>query len=468
MHASEGAEQLHGSSEQVRRALDKVAAAEAALAQARRELQAAQRSQYGWTDGLAGRRLVAEALTTLAPSGWAFLDAVHWPGRPGVCIDHVGVGPGGIVVMFSRQWTGAVEVRGGVLRQNGIPRLRETAAVAAAAGAVSALLDPVFRTAVSAFVCTAQHDVRPATVAPGVNVVGLRDVGHALAALPQRLSAGQVAHVAKTLRAALVGTQAPDQLTTRALAVYGEGPALPWLPWSTRAGDGLFGGGPAAGPAAPPGERHSAPSGTESSGPVAGEPFPAGTFSSGPVSSGPVSSGPVSSGRVWGEPLLADSVFSLPLPPGSSAGAARGADDLREDDLRVVDPRVDGRRVDGLRVDGLSAEEDVQVVDVRVDGVRSDGVRSDGVRSDGVRSDRVRSDRVRDDDPVEGYRVDAVAGTAGHGRHRAPARRSSRTAHRAVRAAGLTTPLSPGRLVITTVGGSGLLGLAAWLAVVVL
>ena len=229
MYASEDAARLKGASERLRRALEKVSTAEAALAQARRELHAVQRAEYGWTDGLAGRRIVADTLDGLAPQGWTFLDAVHWPGRPGVAIDHVGVGPGGVVVMFSRQWTGAVEVRGGVLRQNGIPRLRETAAVSAAAGAVSALLDPQFRTAVSAFVCAVQHDVRPETVSPGVNVVGVRDVGDAVRALTPRLAPGQVAQVLESLHAALVGPQAPDQLTTRALTVYGEAPG-----WAAR------------------------------------------------------------------------------------------------------------------------------------------------------------------------------------------------------------------------------------------
>ena len=238
MHASEDAARLHGASDRLRRALERVASAESQLAHARRELLVAQRAEYGWTDGLAGRRLVADALVSLAPEGWTFLDAVHWPGRPGVVIDHVGVGPGGVVVMFSRQWTGAVEVRGGVLRQNGVPRLRETAAVSAAAGAVSALLDPAYRTAVSAFVCAVQHDVVPATVSPGVNVVGVREVDDAVAALTPRLSPLQVAGVLEQLRAALVGPQTPDQLTTRALTVYGDGPALPW---PGRADDGLFG-----------------------------------------------------------------------------------------------------------------------------------------------------------------------------------------------------------------------------------
>lgn len=238
MHASEDAARLHGASDRLRRALERVAAAESQLAHARRELLVAQRAEYGWTDGLAGRRLVADALVALAPDGWTFLDAVHWPGRPGVVIDHVGVGPGGVVVMFSRQWTGAVEVRGGVLRQNGIPRLRETAAVSAAAGAISALLDPAYRTTVSAFVCAVQHDVVPATVSPGVNVVGVREVDDAVGALTPRLSPLQVAEVLECLRAALVGPQTPDQLTTRALTVYGDGPALPW---SGRADDGLFG-----------------------------------------------------------------------------------------------------------------------------------------------------------------------------------------------------------------------------------
>ncbi len=304
MHASEGAEQLQGASERVRHALDKVAAAEAALSQARRELQAAQRSEYGWTDGLAGRRLVAEALTTLTPSGWAFLDAVHWPGRPGVSIDHVGVGPGGVVVMFSRQWTGAVEVRGGVLRQNGIPRLRETAAVAAAAGAVSALLDPVFRTTVSAFVCAVQHEVRPATVAPGVNVVGVRDVGRCVAALPRRLSPGQVAHVLDSLRGALVGPEVPDQLTTRALTVYGDGPVLSW---PVRTDDRLFDSGPP----------------------------------SGPIVTSQQASHPAS-----------HPAASPTLLPGPSAGPAFGEDDPRDDDLAGEGPLGTGEGPRALAGEG--------------------------------------------------------------------------------------------------------------------
>ncbi len=330
MHASEDADQLNGASDRLRRALDKVAAAEAALAQARRELRSVQRSEYGWTDGLAGRRLVADVLAGLEPLGWTFLDAVHWPGRPGVVIDHVGIGPGGVVVMFSRQWTGAVEVRGGVLRQNGIPRLRETAAISAAAGAVSALLDPGFRSSVSAFVCGVQHEVRPATVAPGVNVVGVRDVGAAVAALTPRLSPAQVAHVLERLQESLVGPDVPDQLTTRALTVYGDGPALPW---PSTPDSGLF-ARPTAAPGPPAPSAPSAPSGPRAQSP--GSPAPSSESST-------ASTAPVVPDRPVAPPAGPPAA-----PPGAGppAGARPGADDRLEvvDAVdAVVRPGVRGR-----------------------------------------------------------------------------------------------------------------------------
>lgn len=324
MQASEDAARLRGASDRLRRALERVAAAESQLAHARRELLVAQRAEYGWTDGLAGRRLVADALVALAPDGWTFLDAVHWPGRPGVVIDHVGVGPGGVVVMFSRQWTGAVEVRGGVLRQNGIPRLRETAAVSAAAGAISALLDPAYRTTVSAFVCAVQHDVVPATVPPGVNVVGVRAVDDAVGALTPRLSPMQVAEVLEQLRGTLVGSQAPDQLTTRALTVYGDAPALPW---PGRADDGLFG---------PPGRLGDAPPtaayGVPALGPDGGPPVAA-------VPGPPTPGVGIGSDARYGQSAERGCDPAIDLPPvrGGQAAGAGALRDPRADALEDLD-----------------------------------------------------------------------------------------------------------------------------------
>src|SRR6478672_10302683 len=43
--------------------------------------------------------LVAERLAQLGPYGWFLLHDVHWPGRPLARLEHVLVGPGGVVVV---------------------------------------------------------------------------------------------------------------------------------------------------------------------------------------------------------------------------------------------------------------------------------------------------------------------------------------------------------------------------------
>ena len=174
-----------------------------------------------------------------APDGWTFLDAVHWPGRPGrrhrprrgrprrgrrhvqPAVDRCGRGP--------RRRPVARTASRGCARPPRSPRRPGRSARSST---------PAYRTTVSAFVCAVQHDVVPATVSPGVNVVGVREVDDAVGALAPRLSPLQVAEVLEQLRGALVGPADPDQLTTRALTVYGDGPALPW---PGRADDGLFG-----------------------------------------------------------------------------------------------------------------------------------------------------------------------------------------------------------------------------------
>ncbi len=97
--------------------------------------------------GAQGEEATAAALTMLPPGEWTVFHDVRWPGRRLANIDHVAVGPGGVFVIDSKNWQGRVEVRDGVLRQNGFRREREVAAAADAALAVAGLvrgLDPRF------------------------------------------------------------------------------------------------------------------------------------------------------------------------------------------------------------------------------------------------------------------------------------------------------------------------------------
>jgi hypothetical protein len=77
---------------------------------------------------------VARALAELS-EGWVVLHDLAWPGRQRANLDHVVVGPGGVFVVDAKNWSGRVEVREQVLRQNG--RQREDAVVSAAEAAIA-------------------------------------------------------------------------------------------------------------------------------------------------------------------------------------------------------------------------------------------------------------------------------------------------------------------------------------------
>jgi hypothetical protein len=91
--------------------------------------------------GAAGERRTADRLATL-PAGWVVLHDVRWPGRRFANIDHVVVGPSGIFVIDSKNWSGRVTLRDGVLRQNGRSREKQVAGCADAALATAELAGP--------------------------------------------------------------------------------------------------------------------------------------------------------------------------------------------------------------------------------------------------------------------------------------------------------------------------------------
>ena len=65
-----------------------------------------------------------------------------WPGRRFANIDHVVVGPGGVFVIDSKNWSGDVRVVEGTLRQNGRSREKAVASAADASLAVAELVGP--------------------------------------------------------------------------------------------------------------------------------------------------------------------------------------------------------------------------------------------------------------------------------------------------------------------------------------
>ena len=166
--------------------------------------------------GAAARRTAA-ALAELEPDGWLVLHDLQRPGRRFASIDHIAVGPGGIVVIDTKDWVGQVEVVDGALRQNDISRERECELAEASAAAVTAWLDPAHRTAVMSVIALV-HQATPTRQPAATAVYGIADLAPSLRQLPHRLRTGEVWAVADLLRRTLAEGSIPIQLTTAALA----------------------------------------------------------------------------------------------------------------------------------------------------------------------------------------------------------------------------------------------------------
>lgn len=90
--------------------------------------------------GAMGERRVAEALKQLPPD-WFVLNDRRWPGRSRANIDHVVVGPGGVFVIDAKNWSGALAVKNGVLRQNGYSRMNAVEGALESVKAVAELFE---------------------------------------------------------------------------------------------------------------------------------------------------------------------------------------------------------------------------------------------------------------------------------------------------------------------------------------
>ena len=205
----------HGAEEQATRRgrrLEKVRreAAAGLLTQSEVEAQLAraQRDQRAWAQGAEGERRVAETLQTLERYGWTALHDVHWPGRPKANIDHIAIGPGGVVVIDAKNWSGEVTIRDGVLRQNGYRRDDQVTGARTATSAVMALLAPAHRAAVVGMICLAAQD-QEVTRVGGIAVVGRLQLAPTLAGTTPRLSPYDVADIGRFLQAELGTNRVP-------------------------------------------------------------------------------------------------------------------------------------------------------------------------------------------------------------------------------------------------------------------
>src|SRR4051794_20082916 len=87
-----------------------------------------------WEKGGGGESRPAAALARLGPD-WTVWHDLKWPGRRFANIDHLAIGPAGIFVIDSKNWSGTITVNDSILRQNGYRR--ETAVAGCADSAIA-------------------------------------------------------------------------------------------------------------------------------------------------------------------------------------------------------------------------------------------------------------------------------------------------------------------------------------------
>lgn len=173
----------------------------------REKIARLQRSAAAWEAGAVGEQTTGRVLATLDPAAWRVLHDVPWPGRPRANIDHIVVGPPGVFVIDSKNWSGSVKVDRGVLRCNG--RSRESA-VAGVAEAGIAVLELVPDTPVRPVLCLVRDD--PAD--GWVRDVMLCSTGNLLQMITTRppvLSPDDVRRVTATIHAGLGRRRRADQ-----------------------------------------------------------------------------------------------------------------------------------------------------------------------------------------------------------------------------------------------------------------
>ncbi|MBG6225941.1 hypothetical protein IWX63_002524 [Arthrobacter sp. CAN_A2] len=199
-----------GAAEQARRMGERVSRLETELEQARK-------AQQAWLAGAEGEARVGEQLRRLEPHGWRVLHDVHWPGRQRANIDHLAIGPGGILMIDAKNWSGDVRLRDGELSQNGYARKKETASLLEQCSAVAVLLEPQHRTMVQAWICLVGQPDLEGSTSTGGRVVGIDQLVDAVLALPPVLEEPFVNAIHDYLEELLAGSLSPAVATTALL-----------------------------------------------------------------------------------------------------------------------------------------------------------------------------------------------------------------------------------------------------------
>lgn len=135
-----------------------------------------------------GETTVEDRLDRLSARGWLLLNDVRWPGKQQAVLDHVLVGPGGVVVVDDQDWTGEVSVVAGVLWQGRFARTQSVERALAQCAAVASILAPPFRRSVRPLICIARQPDLFGITDSDVAVAGADRAVDAILALPAVLN----------------------------------------------------------------------------------------------------------------------------------------------------------------------------------------------------------------------------------------------------------------------------------------
>ncbi|RKO23387.1 NERD domain-containing protein [Pseudarthrobacter phenanthrenivorans] len=194
-----------GAAERSRLAAERVARLKRRLDEAGSAPDAMSSRDNGDADG----KVVADKLRELVPQGWYVLHDVHWPGRPKANLDHVLVGPGGVVVVDSKNWSGEVRVASGVLWQGRYARTQAVEGALAQCAAVASVVAPPHRRLVRPLICMAAQPDLFGVTSSDVAVAGAQRVVGAIEALPPVLDQQAVVGLYEHLGQELTHEQEP-------------------------------------------------------------------------------------------------------------------------------------------------------------------------------------------------------------------------------------------------------------------
>jgi hypothetical protein len=159
-------------------------------------------------DGPESEHITGTSLQILGRYGWTVVDATGHADFPELESVHLAVGPGGVVLVEEKLWTGRVVVEDGVLRHNGYRCEDDVASLVEACGSIQALVPPAHRGAVAGVLYVTPRDMPPETTS-GVYVVGRLHLASLLVNLPQRLTPMDVSDIARDLNRQLAASVTP-------------------------------------------------------------------------------------------------------------------------------------------------------------------------------------------------------------------------------------------------------------------